>query len=81
MKTFKQLIGKELPIVSKLASTNGDIDEEEQIDELGPAAMKRRARMRARMGMLQKKYGDARKAGIHPSRVSQRHNKMTVKKS
>jgi len=82
MKTFKQLIGKELPIV----------DEEEQIkttsslekstlDELGPAAMKRRARMRARMGMLQKKYGDARKAGIHPSRVSQRHNKMTVKKS
>jgi len=36
--------------------------------------------MRARMGMLQKKYGDARKAGIHPSRVSQRHNKMTVKK-
>ena len=70
MKTFKQLIGKELPIV----------DEEEQIDELGPAAMARRKRMRARMGVLQKKYGDARKAGIHPSRVSQRHNKMTVKK-
>jgi len=81
MKTFKQLIGKDLPIV----------DEEEQIkttsslekstlDELGPAAMKRRARMRARMNTLSKKYGDARKAGIHPSRVSQRHNKMTVKK-
>ena len=50
------------------------------LPELGPAAMKRRARMRARMGMLQKKYGDASKAGIHPSRVSQRHNKMTVKK-
>ena len=50
------------------------------LSELGPAAMKRRARMRARMGMLQKKYGDARKQGIHPSRVSQRHNKMTVKK-
>ena len=72
MKTFKQLIGKELPIVD---------EEEKEINELGPAAMKRRARMRARMGMLQKKYGDARKAGIHPSRVSQRHNKMTVKKS
>ena len=56
-------------------------NEEEQIDELGPAAMARRKRMRARMGMLQKKYSDARKAGIHPSRVSQRHNKMTVKKS
>ena len=55
-------------------------NEEDEITELGPAAMKRRARMRARMGMLQKKYGDARKAGIHPSRVSQRHNKMTVKK-
>ena len=55
-------------------------NEEEQIDELGPAAMARRKRMRARMGMLQKKYSDARKAGIDPSRVSQRHNKMTVKK-
>ena len=55
-------------------------NEEEQIDELGPAAMARRKRMRARMGMLQKKYSDASKAGIHPSRVSQRHNKMTVKK-
>ena len=43
-------------------------------------ALARRKRMRARMGMLQKKYGDASKAGIHPSRVSQRHNKMTVKK-
>ena len=50
------------------------------LSELGPAAMKRRARMRARMGILQKKYRDASKAGIHPSRVSQRHNKMTVKK-
>ena len=50
------------------------------LSELGPAAMKRRARMRARMGMLQKKYSDARKQGVHPSRVSQRHNKMTVKK-
>ena len=52
----------------------------DDLSELGPAAMKRRARMRARMGILQKKYGDASKAGIHPSRVSQRHNKMTVKK-
>ena len=50
------------------------------LSELGPAAMKRRARMRARMGMLQKKYSDARKQGVHPSRVSQRHNKMTIKK-
>ena len=50
------------------------------LSELGPAAMKRRARMRARMGILQKKYCDASKAGVHPSRVSQRHNKMTVKK-
>ena len=55
-------------------------NEEDELNELGPAAMARRKRMRARMGMLQKKYGDASKAGIHPSRVSQRHNKMTVKK-
>jgi len=55
-------------------------NEETPISELGPAAMARRKRMRARMGMLSKKYSDARKAGIHPSKVSQRHNKMTVKK-
>ena len=55
-------------------------NEEDELNELGPAAMARRKRMRARMGMLQKKYGDASKAGVHPSRVSQRHNKMTVKK-
>ena len=55
-------------------------NEEDELNELGPAAMARRKRMRARMGILQKKYGDASKAGIHPSRVSQRHNKMTVKK-
>ena len=55
-------------------------NEEAPIQELGPAAMARRKRMRARMGVLSKKYSDARKAGIHPSKVSQRHNKMTVKK-
>jgi len=50
------------------------------VNELSPSAMASRKRMRARMSMLSKKYGDARRAGIHPSRVSQRHNKMTVKK-
>jgi len=28
-----------------------------------------------------KKYGDATKAGVHPSKVNQRRTQMTVKKS
>ena len=80
LRTYQQM-GWELVKEHSTLQPGEDIPYElYDLSELGPAAMKRRARMRARMGILQKKYGDASKAGIHPSRVSQRHNKMTVKK-
>ena len=80
LRTYQQM-GWELVKEHSTLQPGEDIPYElYDLSELGPAAMKRRARMRARMGMLQKKYGDASKAGVHPSRVSQRHNKMTVKK-
>ena len=80
LRTYQQM-GWELVKEHSTLQPGEDIPYElYDLTELGPAAMKRRARMRARMGMLQKKYSDASKAGIHPSRVSQRHNKMTVKK-
>ena len=80
LRTYQQM-GWELVKEYATLQPGEDIPHElYDLSELGPAAMKRRARMRARMGVLQKKYRDASKAGIHPSRVSQRHNKMTVKK-
>ena len=80
LRTYQQM-GWELVKEHSTLQPGEDIPYElYDLTELGPAAMKRRARMRARMGILQKKYGDASKAGVHPSRVSQRHNKMTVKK-
>jgi len=41
----------------------------------------RRKRMQAHLKKTMKKYGDATKAGIHPSKVHQRRNTLTVKKS
>ena len=58
--------------VSKLASTDDDIDE--------ATAAQRRARMNAHLKKTMAKYGAAAKAGIHPSRVNQRRTQMTVKK-
>ena len=81
LRTYQQMGWKLVSQTSLPETLESNIPHElYDLSELGPAAMKRRARMRARMGILQKKYGDASKAGIHPSRVSQRHNKMTVKK-
>ena len=81
LRTYQQMGWKLVSQTSLPETLESNIPHElYDLSELGPAAMKRRARMRARMGILQKKYGDASKAGVHPSRVSQRHNKMTVKK-
>ena len=41
---------------------------------------RRRNRMNAHLQKTMKKYADAEKAGIHPSRVNQRRTQMTVKK-
>ena len=40
----------------------------------------RLARKKAHLKKTMKKYGDATKAGIHPSKVNQRRNTLTIKK-
>ena len=57
--------------------------EDDDIDEgLSPAEKRARRlkRMNAHLRKTMKKYGDAAKAGIHPSRVHQRRTKLTVKR-
>ena len=51
------------------------------LDELGPAAMKRRKRMQDRLQKTMKKYGDAAKMGIPADQVNQRRNAPTRKKT
>lgn len=51
------------------------------LDELSPAAMKRRKRMQDRLQKTMKKYGDAAKMGIPADQVNQRRNAPTRKKS
>ena len=87
MKTFRQIIeDKEVPKGYHRmpdGTLMKDIDHEDEVDEgLSPAA-KRAARLKRKNAYLQKtmkKYRDASKAGIHPSRVNQRRTQMTVKK-
>ena len=58
--------------------------EEDEVDEgtLSPAVKRARRLKRMNDGLRKamKKYGDAAKAGIHPSRVHQRRTKLTVKR-
>ena len=56
----------------------GDVHD---LDELSPAAMKRRKRMQAHLAKTMKKYGDAAKMGIPAAQVNQRRNAPTRKKS
>ena len=50
------------------------------VNELGPAAMKRAKRRKASLDKAMKKYGDAEKMGMDPADVNQRRNKPTLKK-
>ena len=52
------------------------------LKELSPAEKRARRlkRMNAHLRKAMKKYGDAAKAGIHPSKVHQRKIQMTIKK-
>ena len=52
-------------------------NEEDELNELGPAAMKRLARKRAYAAKTMAKYGTARKMGIPASKVNQRKNTPT----
>ena len=56
---------------------------EGELDEISTAqrAQRRRNRMNAHLKKTMAKYRAASKAGIHPSKVNQRRNKLTVKKS
>ena len=52
-------------------------NEEDELNELGPAAMKRLARKRAYAAKTIAKYGQAAKMGIPASKVNQRRNTPT----
>ena len=52
--------------------------EDNEVDEA--TAAQRRARMNAHLKKTMAKYRAASKAGIHPSKVHQRRNTLTVKK-
>ena len=56
---------------------------EGELDEISTAqrAQRRRNRMNAHLKKTMAKYRAASKAGIHPSKVHQRRNKLTVKKT
>ena len=74
--------GKDIPKGYHLmpdGSIMKDSDHEDEVDEtVSPA--QRRARKQAHLKKTMAKYRAAAKAGIHPSRVHQRRNKLTVKK-
>ena len=57
-------------------------EEDVTLKELSPAVKRARRlkRMNDNLRKTMKKYGDAAKAGIHPSKVNQRRTQMTVKK-
>ena len=84
MKTFKQVIedmslapkGKGREAAKKLYKASY---EDTEVDEtVSPA--QRRARKQAHLKKTMAKYRAASKAGIHPSRVNQRRNTLTLKK-
>ena len=52
-------------------------NEEDELQELGPAAMKRLARKRAYAAKTIAKYGQARRMGIPADKVNQRLNTPT----
>ena len=62
--------------ISKLASTNGDIEEL----SIAQVQQRRRNKMNAHLKKTMAKYRAASKAGIHPSKVHQRRNTLTIKK-
>ena len=79
-KTYKEVledmnlapIGKGREAAKKLYKKEDEMDE--------ATAAQRRARMNAHLKKTMAKYRAASKAGIHPSKVHQRRNTLTVKK-
>lgn len=56
-------------------------EDESELEEMTPAAMKRRKKAQAHLKKTMKKYGDAAKMGIDAKDVNQRRNAPTRKKS
>ena len=84
MKTFKQVI-EDMSLAPKGKGREGAKKlykasyEDKEVDEtVSPA--QRRARKQAHLKKTMAKYRAASKAGIHPSRVNQRRNTLTLKK-
>ena len=85
MKTFKQVIedmslapkGKGREAAKKLYKASYE-DIKDTEEAVSPA--QRRARKQAHLKKTMAKYRAASKAGIHPSRVNQRRNTLTLKK-
>jgi|TARA_Y100000780_G_scaffold223029_1_gene232835 hypothetical protein len=67
MQTFQQYLDE-----------NGYTDEAQK--NPGARRAKRLARMNAHLKKTMAKYRAASDAGIHPSKVNQRRNKLTIKK-
>ena len=84
MKTFKQVLedmslapkGKGREAAKKLYKASY---EDTEVDEVVSPAQ-RRARKQAYLKKTMAKYRAASKAGIHPSKVHQRRNTLTIKK-
>ena len=84
MKTFRQVLedmnlapkGKGREAAKKLYKASYEEDEMDEV--VSPA--QRRARKQAYLQKTMAKYRAASKAGIHPSKVHQRRNTLTVKK-
>ena len=84
MKTFKEIRKgyHRMPDGTIMKNSDHPKKEEDELDEISIAQTQQRRRNR-KQASLQKamaKYRAASKAGIHPSKVHQRRNTLTIKK-
>ena len=79
-KTFKEIRKgyHRMPDGSIMKNSDHPKEENEVDETVSPA--QRRARKQAHLKKTMAKYRAASKAGIHPSRVNQRRNTLTLKK-
>ena len=83
-KTFKEIRDEvpkgyhRMPDGSIMKNSDHPKEEDEMDEVVSPA--QRRARKQAYLQKTMAKYRAASKAGIHPSKVHQRRNTLTVKK-
>ena len=88
-KTFKEVL-EDMSLAPKGKGREGakklykasyeDIEDTEESLSIAQKQQRRRNKMNAHLKKTMAKYRAASKAGIHPSKVHQRRNKLTVKK-